>query len=818
MSASRPWSFYARLEALRANGDILGPDMHEPRAEETPSNAALDRLEFETLLSDVSALLIAADPEGLEPAIESALHRVLAFFRADRCGLLGVTGDRPVVNVLYGAYAEGLSGLPGEIDLVALFPWAARALLTERAPVIVRRMADLPPEAAVDRASWDQHVPTLSNLAVPILAGGAVTHMLVIHWVHTECDFPDAYVPRLRLLGEMMTNALHRKRAFDDLRTSEERLERAATAADCGLWEIDIPSGRIWVAAGTRRLYGLTAVESPDWNRFVNLVHPEERDAVASRVDAVMRGDGIFDQEYRIVRDDGAVRWMRARGRADGPARLLGVSVDVTDRVEAEWRAAEHAERVIAAADTAGLGFSDWKVGGGGPPYIDARLRDLFDLTDEDDANLQDTWLSRIHPDDLTDVAEQRRQLIAGGIDHLAVEYRYRHRVRGWTWLRHVSRRLRDTRAGSDHVRLVGAVQDITRQRDREAELQAALNEVRQLRDRLEQENLYLRRETQRGRGAGPIVDRSPAIRGTLALADQVAQTNSTVLLVGETGTGKERLATYIHEASPRRAHTMVRVNCSAIPSALIESELFGREKGAYTGALSRQIGRFELAHGSTLFLDEVGDLPLDVQVKLLRVLQERSIERLGSPRPIAVDVRIIAATNRSLEQAVRDGTFRSDLYYRLNVFPIVVPPLRDRRGDIPALIGQLVEELGAAIAKPVDSVAKASVDALMRYDWPGNVRELRNVLERALILADGPVLTVDLPDSAGPSPAVRPDEAAGELQDVERQHIFRVLAQTGWRIRGRHAAADVLGLKPTTLEARMKRLGIRRPKTGGDS
>ena len=231
---------------------------------------------------------------------------------------------------------------------------------------------------------------------------------------------------------------------------------------------------------------------------------------------------------------------------------------------------------------------------------------------------------------------------------------------------------------------------------------------------------------------------------------------------------------------------------------------------------MSRQIGRFELAHGSTLFLDEVGDLPLDVQVKLLRVLQERSIERLGSPKPIAVDVRIIAATNRSLEQAVRDGTLRPDLYYRLNVFPIVVPPLRERREDIPALIGDLVEELSAAVDKRFDSVAKASVNRLMSYDWPGNVRELRNVLERAMIVGNGPVLTVAPPVSAGPPPAARPEAAAGDLQAVERQHVLRVLEQTGWRIRGKHAAAEVLGLKPTTLEARMRRLGIRRPKSSG--
>ena len=559
--------------------------MHEGPAESTPSHEGLDRLEFETLIADVSGSLIAADPERVEPAIESALDRVLTFFRADRCGLLGVSGDRQVINVLYGAYAKGLVGLPGEINLVELFPWGARTLLAERAPVIVRRLADLPPEAAVDRASWNQFVPIRSNLAVPIQAGDVVTHILVMHWVHTESDFPDDCVPRLRLLGEMIVNALHRKRAFDDLRTSEERLERAAAAASCGLWELDVPSGRIWIAAETRRLYGLTAAESPDWTRFVNLVHPEDRDAVTARVAAVMRGDGIFNQEYRIVRDDGSVRWMHARGRADGPARLLGVSVDVTDRIEAEWRAADQAERVIAAVDTAELGFSDWTVGSG-PPYIDARMRDLLDLSDEEAATFQESWLSRVHPDDLAVVVEQRRQLIAGDIDHLAVEYRYQHRRRGWIWVRHISRRLRDPRAGSDQMRLIGAVQDVTAHRQREAELQAALDEVKLLRDRLEQENLYLRRDTNHRRGAGPIVNRSPAIRGALALADHVAPTNSTVLLVGETGTGKERLATYIHEASPRRGHTMVRVNCSAIPSALIESELFGREKGAYTGAL----------------------------------------------------------------------------------------------------------------------------------------------------------------------------------------------------------------------------------------
>jgi formate hydrogenlyase transcriptional activator len=248
-----------------------------------------------------------------------------------------------------------------------------------------------------------------------------------------------------------------------------------------------------------------------------------------------------------------------------------------------------------------------------------------------------------------------------------------------------------------------------------------------------------------------------------------------------------------------------------------MESELFGREKGAYTGALSRQIGRFELAQGSTLFLDEIGDLPLEVQVKLLRVLQERTIERLGSPTPIHVDVRIVAATNRDLEAAVRQGAFRSDLYYRLNVFPIVVPPLRERLEDIPTLATTLVEELGGAMRKRFTSVDRASLEALARYHWPGNVRELRNVLERAMILAPGPTLTVSPPFPTRSVPAAGTVEPAGaasrDLRQLERAHILRVLEESGWRIRGKGAAADLLGLKPTTLEGRMASLGIQRPR-----
>jgi transcriptional regulator with GAF, ATPase, and Fis domain len=351
------------------------------------------------------------------------------------------------------------------------------------------------------------------------------------------------------------------------------------------------------------------------------------------------------------------------------------------------------------------------------------------------------------------------------------------------------------------------ALAEVTRQRD------AALAEVTSVRAQVRQQESQLGRDAGLGAASPPVVGRSAAIQRVLGLADQVAPTNATVLLTGETGTGKERFATLIHEASPRARRPMVRVNCSAIPTALIESELFGREKGAYTGALSKQIGRFEVAHGSTLFLDEVGDLPLDVQVKLLRVLQERTIERLGSPRSIEVDVRIIAATNRDLGEAVRGETFRSDLFYRLNVFPIEVPPLRERREDIPLLVEEIVEEIGEAMGKRFDAVSRRSLEALQQFDWPGNVRELRNVLERAMILSPGPILHVDV--AAAPPLFDRggaATSASSLLADVERDHIVRVLEQAGWRIKGPGSASVRLGLKPSTLYFRMKKLGIGRP------
>ena len=310
---------------------------------------------------------------------------------------------------------------------------------------------------------------------------------------------------------------------------------------------------------------------------------------------------------------------------------------------------------------------------------------------------------------------------------------------------------------------------------------------------------------------ADDIVGDGDAMRSVLARIDQVAPTDATVLLCGETGTGKELLARAVHARSPRRDRPFVVVNCAAMPAALIESELFGRERGAFTGAYATQVGRFELAHRGTIFLDEIGELPIEVQPRLLRVLQEGQVERLGNPRTVDVDVRVVAATNRDLGEEVREGRFRRDLYYRLNVFPITLPSLRQRREDIPELVRYFVDRLGRALRRPIDVIPDDVMSAFQAHDWPGNVRELENVIQRAIIVSKGGTLTARELWPTGTEMA-SPD-GGGTLVDIERRHIVRVLSGLRWRIEGPGGGAQLLGMKPSTLRSRMMKLGIVRPR-----
>ncbi len=336
-----------------------------------------------------------------------------------------------------------------------------------------------------------------------------------------------------------------------------------------------------------------------------------------------------------------------------------------------------------------------------------------------------------------------------------------------------------------------------------------AFREIADLKNKLAQEKLYLEDEIRTEFNFEEIVGESPLLKAVLKQVESVAPTDSTVLIHGETGTGKELIARAIHNLSARREHTFVKVNCAAIPTGLLESELFGHERGAFTGAIAQKVGRFELAHGGTVFLDEVGDIPLELQPKLLRVLQEQEFERLGSTRTIRVDARVVAATNRDLHRMVADRTFRNDLFYRLSVFPLFVPPLRERREDIPTLVRYFTQIYARRMNKRIETIPADSLDLLTRYHWPGNIRELENLIERAAILSPGPVLQVPLAELKPPSEV--PTGGVSTLQAAERQHILRALQETNWVLGGPRGAAARLGMKRTTVQSRMRKLGISR-------
>jgi transcriptional regulator with GAF, ATPase, and Fis domain len=401
-------------------------------------------------------------------------------------------------------------------------------------------------------------------------------------------------------------------------------------------------------------------------------------------------------------------------------------------------------------------------------------------------------------------------------------EYRLRTKSGGVAWFEHHAQPV-EFKNGRP-VKYLGAARNITARKQAEEQLRLANARLLELQKELEDENVLLAQEIERVQGFDEIVGTSEGLRQVLRQVAQVAQSRSSVLIMGETGTGKELVAHAIHRSSPRSRAPMVTLNCAALPPTLIESELFGHERGAFTGASVRRVGRFELAHRGTIFLDEIGELPLDLQAKLLRVLESGEFQRVGSSETSKVDVRVIAATNRQLEDEVEKGAFRLDLFYRLSVFPIQLPPLRERREDIPLLVSYLVGKKAAKNGKTIDRIPRDVLDELSRYDWPGNVRELENVIERAVILSQGSVLALgdtirpaaDRRPSAQQAAALGEDRTTWTLERAERDHIIRVCTACDWKIKGPGGAAERLGLTPSTLYFRLKKLGIAKPDALG--
>jgi len=427
------------------------------------------------------------------------------------------------------------------------------------------------------------------------------------------------------------------------------------------------------------------------------------------------------------------------------------------------------------------------------------QARAFFNFSDDEQITM-DSFLRRVSDDDRSQIVGEVDRLSSCD-EELSVEYRVSDPT-GDRWMSSRGRLIPANGSGRDV--LMGATIEITGRKKMEEELSNRLNEINELRQKLEAENLYLRSEISSHKETQGLLGSSPGMRFIISQIEQVARTNSTVMIQGETGTGKELIAQQIHQLSDRRKRTMIKVNCAALPASLVESELFGREKGAFTGALSKQSGRFDLANGSTLFLDEISEIPLEIQVKLLRVLQDGEFERLGSPQTIKVDVRVIAASNRDLMEEVRSGRFREDLFYRLNVFPLRVPPLRERVDDIPNLVWEFVNEFGERMGKKIRRISKQDMELLKTRVWPGNIRELRNVIEHALIVTQGDTLELQHFSNTESS-----QPQATTLEDVERQHILYILTSTNGRSKGVDGAADRLGLNPSTLYSRMRKLGI---------
>jgi formate hydrogenlyase transcriptional activator len=626
---------------------------------------------------------------------------------------------------------------------------------------------------------------------------------------------PPAVVRALREAKERE----ERKQADAKLRRSESYLAEAQRLTHTGSWVWRV-SDRMPVHLSDEwyRIYQFDPAEGmPDWDKRLARVHSDDRSKWQGTIERAIAAKSDYEVEFRILLPDSSLRWIHTVGHpilgvSGELTEFVGSSTDITARKNAE-AALRRSEGYLAEGQKlTHSGSWAWNVRTGSLFWSQEMLR-IFGYDPDTTNPTMALFHERVHPEDLPEV-NRRAELEATRKDHLDSSGDFRivlpdGRIRRIHSLAHTV-----VDECGVIVEVVGTAVDVTEQYQAKIALETAFEEIRALKDLLHNENIALREEIDRSSMFEEIVGESPALQAVLALIVKVAPTDSTVLVTGETGTGKELVARAIHKKSLRGARAFVSVNCAAIPPSLVTSELFGHERGAFTGAMQRRLGRFELAEGGTIFLDEIGELPLETQLALLRVLQELEFERVGSSKPIKANVRVLAATNRELKRAVDAGTFRSDLYYRLNVFPIDVPPLRARKEDIPLLVEYFINRYATKAGKRIKGINAATLERLKSYHWPGNIRELQNVIERSVIISEGDNFTVDESWlSRRPAESSEPGVLSRIPAEQEREAIEAALAETEGRVSGPSGAAARLGIPPSTLDSKIKALGIRKAR-----
>lgn len=636
---------------------------------------------FESLLLDLTGRFAKISTDRLDIEIEKVLEQTCKFFGCDRSILFKVLPDKTLWKIIYAAAVKDIPPVSVEKNLhAAINTWAFEKLIQKREVISLARLDDLPAEANVDKQTWSE-TGVQSCLLIPIIRGLCVNYVIGLHSIKRELIWPEEFIPKLQLVGEILTSVMEQRNGEQALSEIEERFRLAMESVGAGIWILDKDRNIIQDTVKFREIFQFGPNENLSLNRFLEAIHPEDREKVKEYFLPGSDPKELSPIEFRTTSSNGCVRWITAKGWASNAILgrsgcLMNVFIDNTERKEMELRLRENME------------------------------------------------------------------------------------------------------------------------------------EITRLKSRLEEDSIYPRREIENGYGFEKIVGESETLKYVLFRSRQVANTDATVLILGETGTGKGLIANAVHEMSNRRNKRLVTINCAAIPANLIESELFGREKGAFTGAHTTQMGRFEMANGGTIFLDEIGEMPLELQGKLLRVLQDGEFEKLGSCKTIKVDVRVIAATNRELKTEVRNGRFREELYYRLHVFLVSVPSLRKRIEDIPLLVNYFVDKYSRKYGRQIQIIPKSVIKTLQEYQWPGNVRELEHVIEGAIIAGTG--MTLSLID-----PLERENAKDGEeeslksLAAIEQEHISRVLQKTRWKIDGKDGAAAILGLNPSTLRFRIKKLNI---------